>query len=311
MNLFDDENLDNKKPVGGWAKLGALKDKVSHVGGDNTDSAWGRIWSKRGGFPFSLKRGERATVVFLDDVRLFIAAPLMTGWVSDGKSFPKIDYVASPGFDEDGNAVGECILSKVTGFSPTLIGVVPILDTRSFKTKDGKERAYTIKPLIIKSESVLNQLQTISQHHGRPLTWARMTVSRNMDDKSPASGDAYYCDKFTNPEELLKKIPSLLEERAAIDVVAGYPRPDHATCMQLLKLHVAVADKNSNRGSKVTNYNKELWAQLCGSPASPSRSQALDELEDIPSNQDTTRGEVSTTGAADEFDLSELDEALG
>jgi len=307
MNLFDDDKLDNKKPVGGWAKLGALKDKVSHVGGDNSDSAWGRIWSKRGGFPFALKRGERATVVFLDDVRLFIAAPLMTGWVSDGKSFPKIDYVASPGFDEEGNTVGECLLSKVTGFSPTLIGVVPVLDTRSYKTKDGKERAYTIKPLIIKSESVLNQLQTISQHHGRPLTWARMTVSRNMDAKSPASGDAYYCDKFADPQELLKKIPTLLDERAAVNTQEGYPRPDRATCMQLLKLHIAVADKNTDKGSKVTNYDKELWAQLTSGTATSPRAQALEELSDL-GDTEATRPAVTT---ADEFDLSELDEALG
>ena len=158
MNLFDNDD-SGKQAVGGLSRLGGLKSKVGSSSTNSGNSPWGNIWKARGGFEFSLRSGEDAEIVLLKDVKVIVATPLLTGWVNSGSySFPKLDYVRSPAYDDAGNETGEtCWISEITGMTPSLVGVAPILDTRSFTTKDGKSVPYSFRPLLIKSDQVLTQ----------------------------------------------------------------------------------------------------------------------------------------------------------
>jgi len=307
MSLLDDDDAPQKKAVGGLGMLGALKGKVERPSVRNDESAWKKVWAARGGFNFSVKKGEEAEIVFLDDISIFVAASLLTGWVSDGQNFPKFDYVRSPGYDDEGNPVaGGCPISAVTGSGPVLIGVAPILDMRSFTDKEGVVHKCSFRPLLIKSDSVLTQLQTISKHHGKPLKWARMHVSRSMDPKSPGTGDTWFCEGFVDPNTLSKKIPNFATELAKLDMKAGFPRPTPDMIKSMLGLHVHVAEKNKDKGSKVTIYNKDAWDAMNGRVSVAVKEQFFD-LKDI--TDQSPKGLVHETKSG--FNLDDLEDALG
>ena len=324
MSLFD-TNDDNTQAQGGLSILNRLRGQVDNGGNQQRGGGWGDIWAARGGFNFSLKKGEEAKIVFLEDIRIFVATPILTGWVNTGSfSFPKIEYLRSAAYDEVGEPTGEIdLVSQVTGMRPTLIGVAPILDLRPFTTKDGKEFKYSVRPLLIKTDSVLNQLQTIAKHSNRTLQNALMTVSRSAtDDKSPGAGDTWFLKQYMEDAELAQQIPDLAEIRSKCDVDAGYPRPDAGLAKELLGLHANVVRKNQDKKAiAIERFNEGAWNDLNGAPAPTStpvaQADAVAAVEQFEGLEDLTPAAPAapTAPAAPAndggFDLGDLDDVLG
>jgi len=324
MSLFD-TNDDKTQAQGGLSILNRLRGQVDSGGNQQRGGGWGDIWAVRGGFNFSLKKGEEAKIVFLEDIRIFVATPILTGWVNTGQySFPKIEYLRSAAYDEVGEPTGEVdVVSQTTGMRPTLIGVAPILDLRPFTTKDGKEFKYSVRPLLIKTDSVLNQLQTIAKHSGRTLQNALMTVSRSAtDDKSPGAGDTWFLKQYMEDTDLAQQIPDLAEIRGKCDVDKGFPRPDVSLAKELLGLHVNVVRKNQDKKAAViSNFNESFWNEMTGSSATASapvpQAEALAAVEQFEGLEDITpsapAAPTQTTAQPDSggFDLGDLDDVLG
>jgi len=321
MSLFD-TNDDDTQAQGGLSILNRLRGQVDSGGSQQRSGGWGDIWAARGGFNFSLKKGEEAKIVFLDDIQIFVATPIITGWVNaNGYSFAKTEYLRSSAYDDLGEPTGEIdLVSQVTGMRPTLIGVAPILDLRPFTRKDGTEVKYSVRPLLIKTDSVLNQLQTIAKHSNRTLENALMSVSRSAtDSKAPGAGDTWFLKQYMEDAELVKQIPDLAEIRTQCNVTVGYPRPDVALAKDLLGLHANVVRKNQDKKDAIAiqRFDEAAWAEVSGvaAPTGAPVAQdvaaaAADQFEGL---EDLTPAAPAAPAASTEggFDLGDLDDVLG
>jgi hypothetical protein len=324
MSLFD-TNDDNTQAQGGLSILNRLRGQVDNGGNQQRGGGWGDIWAARGGFNFSLKKGEEAKIVFLEDIRIFVATPIVVGWVNaNGYSFAKTEYLRSSAYDDLGEPTGEIdLVSQVTGMRPTLIGVAPILDLRPFTTKDGKEFKYSVRPLLIKTDSVLNQLQTIAKHSNRTLQNALMSVSRSAtDSKAPGAGDTWFLKQYMEDAELSQQIPDLAEIRGKCNVDVGYPRPDAALSKELLGLHANVVNKNQDKKDAICiqRFDAAAWAEVSGAPAPMSTpvsqdvaSAAADQFEGLEDLTPVAPAAPAAPAASTEggFDLGDLDDVLG
>ena len=125
--------------------------------------------------------------------------------------------------------------------------------------------------------------------------------------------------------------PEWRENLARFNFEAGFPTPDLETAKAVLRKHIAVCKKNEARDHYVVRYNKEAWAKLSGeTPAAssaapsveaasqgslfsnddvPTPSSPFDGMKDLDNSLKVNKPAASLGGS--DFDLSELDEALG
>lgn len=317
---------------GGMAFLNKFKENHGGETTSNNENFWSDVWGARVGFPYSMPKGSQGQIVFLDDVKVFAATPVLITWVNhNGRNFPKLDFLRSPAYALDGSSTGErCYISEITGLRSKVIGVVPIIDFRPYTDKNGVEHKYSFKHLLVKDMRILQQFQNISEHHNRGLAFSKMKVSRSLEQTSAGCGDSWFCEGFTTEEELNQFAPDWREKLASFNFEAGFPAPDLETAKGVLRKHVAVCEKNKDRDHYAVNYNRDAWAELSGEavsmdapaaaapaanqPASvfpetdvPTPSSPFDGMEDL--GQAATSAPAATSGGSD-FNLDELDNAL-
>lgn len=309
MNLFD-EVKNETKAVGGLAALGAFKAPEAN---NSKDNVWGGMWDHRGGFDYSMPPGTTANLVFLSDITIFQACPLITKWVqAKGQQFPGIDYVRCPAFSDSGeDLLDACYITEITERSPKTIGLAKVLDMRPYKDKP-----FTIRPLLITNYTVLQQLATITKHQGKSLEYAKMEVGRGIDSKSARTGDSWYCTGYTDAETLTASIPDWEEQASAMDFDKGYIRPTREEAKSILRLHVSVIEKRIAAGDTSQSYNKVAWDEMNGKNVGDSPEQLL-ATEPEKADADAFAGLVDLVASADEpvqddggFNIDELEKVM-
>lgn len=320
MNLFEEEPAPVK---GGLSFLNKFNNQLNTSSRGNDRDTMKEIWANRGGYEFTMRPSTKAQIVFLGDLQPLAATPFLLTWINkSGKSFPKIEYVRSGAFDLQGDPTGEqCLMSSVTTLSPKTAAVAPILDFRSYETKDGKTVPYSFRHVFITSPTILNQLISTSQHYGKPLTFAKMEVSRSGERTSPKCGDTWFPKGFVTEAELDQYAPEWREEVKKFNFDKGWPAPDLAMAKDLLGSHVRQVDANKDKTHFILQYDADAWAAMSGGPApqaeapsvsdsapAPVAKSPFDDLEDLPN---TPAPAAEAPLATSQFDLSELDDVLG
>jgi len=308
-DLFEEED---SAAVGALSRLSRMRELMPQSSANDQD-IWRSLWDNRGGFSFWMTAGSTAKIVILRDPHIVMCNQLLTGWPKGG--YPKIDYVRSVAYDSELAPTGERdIIAEVTGQSPVPLAIMPIVDLRPYKPKEGAEVKYSFKFAVIKKMTVIQQLTAISAHHKRPLDFAKISISRGHEKTSSNVGDVWTGGTFVTPETLDSSVPEWRDAMQKMDFDKAYPVPDHKMAMSLLKHHVSVCERNADQDSHWVRYNEELWQELSGSPtksSAPKTKTATDSLlDDLDSDLDSALAGQRSSNDSEEYDLSELDNIL-
>lgn len=262
MDIFETDQ-GNKKPVGGIAAFRKLSLKTPAA---STDSGpWSKLWDTCKAFAFKVKEGKIESLIFLTDIKLVIVHDLVYKWSNMG--YPQTDFVRAPGYDEEGNQVGDDIIGLVKNSPPKTIGVATVLTSQPVEKNGEVISKYTICPLMLKDSTILDILDLTTAEHGKDLKFAQFRVQRSQKGKkSSNTGDIWTYKKHVTPQQLSDTAPDWKEKAAQIDLDARFAVLDKDHIIRLLGLHVHVADKNEAKKSthSILRYNKEAWLELSG-----------------------------------------------
>lgn len=316
MTNFNDLIASSGSPVGKLAAFRLLKD-TDLVKSDSSDGDFiASMWKARGGIPFRLPVGKKTTIVFLSDIELFPVHEIAIGERKGTKgSYPQTEFIRSMsaiGVGENGETIksgSKCLLEHALGRGPKLIAVAKLLDTTPFKTKDNKEVPWSVRCVIIPSNSsLLSVLAATSEVAKTSIQYMVFAVQRSMNEKSPKIGDSWTYTGKRVPEIVSREGVSAAE--TSIDLNKGFPIPTEEQARVLIKKHVALCNRFSGENKNaVLTYDERAVAQMFGtdnavdsilnSPAASAPAPApakglslsLEDLADItatPPDEDTT-----------------------
>jgi len=309
MTDFKDLIASSGSPVGRLAAFRLLKDPelVKNDSSADNDLIAG-MWKARGGLPFRLPTGKKTTVVLLSDIELFPVHEMAIGERKGTKgSYPQTEFFRSMstlGVGDDGATVrsgNKCLLEQALGRGPKLIAVAKLLDTTPFKTREGKEVPWSVRSVVIPSNSsLLSVLAATSEAAKTSIQYMVFSVQRSMNEKSPKIGDSWTYTGKRVPEIMSRDGISAAE--AAIDFSKGFPIPTAEQAMALIKKHVALCKRFAGETKNaVLTYDERGTAQLMGVTSDPvdallntepatkpaGLSLTLEDLQDIASAPDS------------------------
>lgn len=280
--------------VGGLSAFRILKNTEFVKNASGSKTTWTNIWKHRGGLTFWVNQGKKTGIIFLTDIKpIFVHEVAVGERTGDKGKYPLTDFARSmtiDGFDPKTNKPlyikdRVCLLEKALGRGPKVIWVAKIMDLTPFKTKTGEERKWSIKTLVIPSNSsVLEQLIAVSGIQNRNLQYAKFSVQRTMNEKSPRIGDSWTFQEYVKPEKLVS-LEGFNKASELVDIDQGYPAIDAEMAVEILGLHKHVCDKFTDKRNALLTYNEPVMETvLKGEEVVDDASPAVDEvLSDVES----------------------------
>ena len=316
-NLLN-ESSGNDKPVGGLAAYRAFASRKELQNEGNSDSIWGELWKTRGNFAFRIPQNSETSVIFLTDAQVFPAYELMTGWANN-RNFPNKDFVRAPGWTispkGDVSSPENCPIQTVTGLQPRIVAVGTILDMQKFTLKKGEragtEVKYSVRPIVIKTDSVIDTLIATSDSADRDLQYAVFRVKRSNDQRSPSVGDSWFPKGYIDPEELDTKVPDWRELLAKTNVIQGYRDLNESEIKNVLNHHCRIAKKHSNPEISITQFDEAALDSYNAGGVAVASTPATEEFSMVSNNPsdvvfDDIEDDVLDLGAS----ASDLDDIL-
>lgn len=281
MGLADKVNT-NKTPVGNLKAFKVLKDTELVRQPNSGNQLISNMWKARGGLPFRLPNNKSTNIVFLTDITWIPVFDIAIGEKKGPKGrYPIIESFRSTdviGISPDGDPIKtgrKCLFSKALGRGPKLIAVAKIVDLTPFKTKEGKEVPFSVRSIVIPSNSnVLQQLAATSEVSGKSPCYGHYTVARSGSDKAVKIGDSWtYVGHMAEAE--IAAETAMLAAAEAIDFDAGYPVLEDSDIVGLLKNHRRISDKFSDAQQKnpILTYDEDGMDAVCGATTKVASGQ--------------------------------------
>ena len=241
--------------------LGKLQGATTGKTTRSDGGPWSDCWSNRKLHPLRIPSNEGAEVIFLDDIKIFVAAELVVGWVNtnNGKSFAKKDFARVSNYDDSGEETNtRCPLTEVLGRT-RMLGVAPVLTDQPDSGKNGSGKPYSIRLLVVKSQPILETLQLASQSCGQDLKYAAFKVRRTGEQMAPAIGDLWQYVNHIEEEELTKSASDWRTSLDGVNLDRGFPVMPDEDAVAILRNHVKVVGEHPDVQGAVMNYDRDAW----------------------------------------------------